>query len=64
MAIRDRLIARCQKYLPPNTQVRHVFRCARGQTYSFSVIAALLTMFDIEAVIVAVTADAVFVAQA
>ena len=68
MAIRDRLIARCQGYLPAGTQIRHVFRCntptagigiTLGGKISCFLDAAMADYF-----IVAVTANEIFVLRA
>src|SRR5262249_51418650 len=65
MAIRDRLIARCQKLLPAGTQIRHVFRC-NSPVYGIgpTSIIRLLDAAMADYFIVAVTADEIFVLRA
>jgi|SRR4051812_45074335 hypothetical protein len=63
MAIRDRLIARCQKLLPAGTRIRHVFRC-NSYVVPASTIVGFLMNLTADYFIVAVTADEIFVLRA
>jgi hypothetical protein len=63
MAIRDKLMARCQKLLPADTQIRHVFRCASPTLATGDIIGAF-TCLTMDCFVVAVTADEIFVLRA
>src|SRR5262245_22486845 len=63
MAARDRLIARCQEFLPSGAQIRHVFRCSNldGGGHWLDL---FYDVFVASSFVVAVTADEIFVLRA